>query len=277
MGILNVTPDSFSDGGLYAGVERAVERGLQMIEEGADLLDIGGESTRPGSAPVSLEEELDRVLPVIEPLAGKAAVPLSIDTRKPEVARRALALGCSVLNDVGGLREPLLAEIAAERGAAVIAMHMRGEPATMQQDPRYDDLCGEIYGFLRAAVERAERAGVPAERIWIDPGIGFGKSFADNLRLIRDLGTFSALGRPIVVGASRKGFLGPLSSRAADSNSPALPRERLIPSVLAAVEAARRGASVLRVHDVAETRQALQTWASIEAGAYLGVRKGGPD
>jgi dihydropteroate synthase len=276
MGILNVTPDSFSDGGLYDSRERAVERGLRMVEEGADFLDIGGESTRPGSSGVPLEVELGRVLPVIEQLAGKVSVPLSIDTRKPEVARRALDLGCAILNDIGGLREPALAEIAAAHGATVIAMHMRGEPATMQQEPRYADLLGEICVFLEAALERGRRAGIAPERVWIDPGIGFGKTFSDNLRLIRDLGTFSALGRPVVVGASRKGFLGPLSGRAPGASN-AAPRERLIPSAVVAVEAARRGASVLRVHDVAETRQALQTWAAIEAGDYVAGYQGGRD
>jgi len=250
---------------------------LRMVEEGADLLDIGGESTRPGSASVSVEEELNRVLPVIERLADKASVPLSIDTRKPEVAQRALGLGCSILNDVGGLRDPGLAEAAAEHDAVVIAMHMRGEPATMQQDPRYTDLVGEIRDFLQASVDRAERAGVRPDRIWIDPGIGFGKTYSDNLRLIRDLGAFLELGKPIVIGVSRKGFLGPLSSRSAGSAALVPPRERLIPSVLLAVEAARRGASVLRVHDVAETRQALAAWAAVDSADFVHLRQGGPN
>lgn len=274
MGILNVTPDSFSDGGLFDGVDRAVEQGLKLVEDGADLLDIGGESTRPGSEEVSVSEELARVLPVIEGLAGKVTVPLSIDTRKPEVARQALAAGCAILNDVGGLRVDGMAEAAAQAGAIVVCMHMLGEPATMQQAPRYDDLLGDIAAFLEAAARRAIRAGVAADHVWIDPGIGFGKTFDDNLRLIRELSAFVRLGWPIVVGASRKGFTGVLAA-ASRNSPPAPPRERLIPSVVLAVEAARRGAAVLRVHDVAETRQALTTWASVEAAHVVLSESGG--
>jgi dihydropteroate synthase len=269
MGILNVTPDSFSDGGSYGSVQEAVERGLQMIAEGADLLDIGGESTRPGAAPVDAATELERVLPVIDRLLEKGPpAPLSIDTRKPEVARRALEHGCAIVNDVGGLREPGMAEAAARHGASVICMHMAGEPATMQQQPHYDDLFGEIYLFLHAAAQRAASAGVTPGRVWSDPGIGFGKTYSHNLRLIRGLSAFSGLGHPVVVGASRKRFLGPLAGRL-EGSAEAAPLERLVPSVVVAVEAARRGAAVLRVHDVAETRQALRTLASVQAGGIV--------
>jgi dihydropteroate synthase len=274
LGILNVTPDSFSDGGLYARSEAALEHALEMAAQGADLLDVGAESTRPGAPELPAGDELRRLLPVLERLRDKCPLPLSVDTRKPEVARRALEMGCAIVNDVGGLRQRAMAEVAAEHGATVICMHMAGEPATMQDAPHYDDLFGEIALFLAAAAERAAEAGIPPERVWLDPGIGFGKTFSHNLRLLRGLSAFASLGRPLLVGASRKRFLGPLSGRAADAAVAPPPRGRLVPSVVAALEAARRGAAVLRVHDVAETRQALQTLAAIESAHIVQPPRG---
>lgn len=269
MGVLNVTPDSFSDGGRYLHHEDAVERGLQMIAEGADLLDIGGESTRPGSKGVSVAEEKKRVLPVIEALRARSQVPISVDTRKPEVARAALSAGADLVNDVGGLRLPKMIAEVARGEAGVVAMHMRGVPVSMQSSTRYDDLRGDVFRFLAERSDAAEKAGIAPDRIAIDPGIGFGKSFGGNLDLLAHLGEFRALGYPVLVGASRKGFLGALLGGAP-------PEARLEGSVAAAVAAALQGAEVVRVHDVAPTVKALRVADGIRTGRLDASRPGRP-
>lgn len=254
MGVLNVTPDSFSDGGLHRSVPDAIEYGLAMVEAGADLLDVGGESTRPGAPPVEAAEELDRVLPVIEGLVARTDVPVSVDTTKIEVAREALAAGVHVLNDVSALRfEPGLADLAAASGAGLVLMHMRGEPRTMQEDPRYDDLLGEIGSILREAAERARQAGVDRQAIVLDPGIGFGKTVRDSYRLLAGLERLREAGYPLLIGHSRKTFLDPDRGRE--------PAERLPESLAAGILAALGGAAVLRVHDVAAHRRALAVLA----------------
>jgi dihydropteroate synthase len=258
MGVLNVTPDSFSDGGRFLEAGAAVAHAQAMAAEGADLIDVGGESTRPGADPVPEDEELGRVLPVLERLRELCVVPLSIDTSKAAVARAAIAAGASFVNDVTALRgDPAMAEVVAEAGVDVCLVHMKGEPRTMQEDPRYDDLVAEVRAFLEQRLAFALEAGVSAERIWLDPGIGFGKTLEHNLELIRRLGEIAAIGRPVVVGASRKRFVGALTGRPEG--------ERLAGSLAAAVLAFERGASMLRVHDVAGTRDAL-----VVAGATLG-------
>ncbi len=262
MAILNVTPDSFFDGGRYAAVDAAVARAWAVVEEGADLLDVGGESTRPGSAGVTPADELARVLPVLRALrAGRYPLPVSIDTSRAEVAAAAVELGAVIVNDVtGGTREPAILEVAARSGAAVVLMHMRGTPRTMQADVRYDDLVSEVAAFLRAACASATAAGVPVERQAIDPGIGFGKSPEGCLELIARLDELAALGRPILLGASRKSFLGKRFGHAPD--------DRLVGSAVVAAAAVERGAAVVRVHDVAATRQAVDVAAALrQAGA----------
>jgi dihydropteroate synthase len=250
MGVLNVTPDSFSDGGEYAASDAAIEHGLRLAAEGADLIDVGGESTRPGSPPVALEEELRRVLPVVRELARRANVPISIDTTKAEVARRAVDAGAEVVNDVSGFqRDSELAKVVAQSGAAVCLMHMRGTPADMQQRATYSDVLGEVHDELSQALARALQAGVAEDRIALDPGLGFAKAAEQNLLLLRRLGELTQLGRPLLVGASRKSFLGKLSGKPAP--------ERVVGSLAAAVVAAQRGASIVRAHDVAATREAL--------------------
>lgn len=253
MGVVNVTPDSFSDGGAWFDPDRAVEHGLRLVEEGAAILDVGGESTRPGADPVPAEVELERVLPVIGALAERTDVPISIDTTKREVAAEALAAGATIVNDVSALRfSPGIAELAAEAGAGLVLMHMKGEPRTMQEDPRYDDLHGEIRAELREAVERAMEAGLEREAIVLDPGIGFGKTSADNFRLIEDLSPLRSLGRPVLIGHSRKSFLDP------EKRYP--PSARLPESLAAGLLATRAGAAILRVHDVAAHARALEIW-----------------
>ena len=250
MGVLNVTPDSFSDGGKYAASDAAIEHGLRLAGEGADLIDVGGESTRPGSPPVALEEELRRVLPVVRELARRAKVPISIDTTKAEVARRAIDAGAEVVNDVSGFqRDPELAKVVAESGAAASLMHMRGTPADMQQRATYSDLLGEVHDELSQALAQALQAGVAEDRVALDPGLGFAKTAEHNLLLLRRLRELTQLGRPLVVGASRKSFLGKLSGKPAP--------ERVVGSLAAAVVAAQGGASIVRAHDVAATREAL--------------------
>ncbi len=250
MGVLNVTPDSFSDGGKFAAAEAAVEHGLRLAAEGADLLDVGGESTRPGSQGVPAGEEMRRVLPVVRELARRAGVPVSIDTSKAEVARAALDAGAEVVNDVSGLqRDPALGRVVAESGAALCLMHMRGTPQDMQQRAVYGDLLGEVQAELLAALGRACAAGVPEQRVALDPGLGFAKTAEHNLLLLRRLRELTQHGRPLVVGASRKSFLGKLSGKPAP--------ERVVGSVAAAAVAALHGASILRAHDVAATREAL--------------------
>lgn len=259
MGVLNVTPDSFSDGGRYLDRQRAVDRALRMVEQGADLVDVGGESTRPGAAAVPFEEEQRRVLPVVEALVARG-VAVSIDTSKPELARLALAAGAAVLNDVTGLRDPRMRAIAAEGTCSVCAMHMRGDPRTMQAHTDYADVVSEVRGELLAAVARCESDGIAAERIWIDPGIGFSKDAAQNLKLLRYLPELVATGYPVLVGASRKSFLG----KVLGSNSVPLPVEERLEGTLAAhVIAQVHGARILRVHDVLEGRRALDVAAAI--------------
>ena len=248
MGVVNVTPDSFSDGGLYLDPERAVAHGRELIDQGADILDVGGESTRPGSEPVAAEEELRRVLPVIEGLAGAR---ISVDTSKAAVAAAALEAGATIVNDVTALRgDPGMAALVAEHEATVILMHMRGEPRTMQDEPVYDDVVTEVKEFLAGRIAFAEAAGIAAERIWVDPGIGFGKTTNHNLELLRRLPELAGLGQPLTVGTSRKGFIGHLDGSAA--------HDRLGGTIASTVLAAAAGADVLRVHDVAEVAQALK-------------------
>jgi dihydropteroate synthase len=250
MGIINVTPDSFSDGGMLADVDAAVARGLQLLEEGADILDVGGESTRPGAEPVSVEEELGRVIPVIERLARECALPLSIDTSKPSVMRAAVAAGAGMINDVQALRVDGALDAAAELGVPVCLMHMQGEPRSMQQAPEYDDVVGEVRRFLAERVFACEMAGIDKKKILIDPGFGFGKSLAHNLALLARLDQFSEIGVPVLAGLSRKSMIGAVTGRE-------LPEQRVFGSVAGALIAAQRGAAVLRVHDVAATRDAL--------------------
>jgi dihydropteroate synthase len=250
MGVVNVTPDSFSDGGKYAASDAAVEHGLRLAAEGADLIDVGGESTRPGSPPVALEEELRRTIPVVRDLARRTSVPISVDTTKAEVARRALDAGAEAVNDVSAFqRDPELPKVVAQSGVAVCLMHMRGTPADMQQRATYSDLLGEVHDELLQALTRAREAGIAEDRIAVDPGLGFAKTAEHNLLLLRRLRELTQLGRPLLVGASRKAFLGKLSGKPAS--------ERVVGSLAAAAIAAQRGSSILRVHDVAATREAL--------------------
>ena len=259
MGVVNVTPDSFSDGGLFLDADNAVAHGERLVEEGADILDLGGESTRPGSEGVPEAEELRRVVPVIERLAGTGAR-LSIDTTKLAVASAALDAGATIVNDVSGFRfEPELAGLVASAGADCVLMHMLGEPRTMQEDPRYDDVVDDVKAFLHERLRFAVSEGVPEERVWLDPGIGFGKTTEHNLELLRRLDEIAAIGRPVVVGTSRKGFLGRLTGGRPES-------ERLPGTIATNVLALERGASVFRVHDVAQVRDAL-TVAAATLGA----------
>ena len=255
MGVVNVTPDSFSDGGLYLDPQAAIAHGERLAGEGAHILDVGGESTRPGSDPVSADEELRRVLPVVEGLPGKR---ISIDTTKAEVAARALDAGASIVNDVSALRfDPAMAEVAA-RAEAVCLMHMLGEPRTMQQDPRYEDVVSDVKAFLEERLSFAVEQGIEEGRVWLDPGIGFGKTLEHNLALLRRLDEIVALGRPVVIGTSRKSFIGKITGRPED--------ERLPGTIATNVMALERGASVFRVHDVAQCADALNV-----AGSVLGA------
>lgn len=256
MGVVNVTPDSFSDGGRFFDFEQAVAHGAQLIAEGADLLDIGGESTRPGAAAVDVDEELARVIPLVRALRGRG-VPISVDTSKPEVMRVALAEGASVVNDVRALQSPGALEAVAATDCGVVLMHMQGEPGTMQLAPRYDDVVREVAGFLRARRDALAAAGVARERIALDPGFGFGKTVAHNFALLARLHELTALGQPLLVGLSRKSMLGHVTGRAVDA--------RVHASVAAAVLAAERGARIVRVHDVAATRDALAVWQALRA------------
>jgi dihydropteroate synthase len=256
MGVVNVTPDSFSDGGRYFDTGKAVARGLELAAEGADILDVGGESTRPGSLPVPEAEELRRVVPVIETLRKRTGTLLSIDTTKAAVARAALESGADIVNDTSAFRfDPAMAGEVARSGAGVILMHMKGTPLTMQESPRYDDLLGEISAFLEERLRVAEAAGIPRERLIVDPGIGFGKTFEDNLVLIRRQEVFHALGRPLLLGFSRKAFLGRILG------SP--PDERLEGTIAAAVLSVERGAHILRVHDVGPVARAVRSAEAI--------------
>jgi dihydropteroate synthase len=255
MGIVNVTPDSFSDGGLFLDADAAVAHGLALAEEGAAILDVGGESTRPGAATVAEEEELRRVLPVVQRLAA-AGHRISVDTTKVAVARAALDAGATIVNDVSAFRfEPGLAGLVAERGAHCCLMHMLGEPRTMQEDPRYDDVVSEVKAFLEERLAFAVGEGISEERVWLDPGIGFGKTVAHNLELLRRLREIVAVGRPVVVGTSRKSFLGRLAGGKPEG-------ERLPGTIATNVLALERGASIFRVHDVAPVVDALTVAAA---------------
>jgi dihydropteroate synthase len=255
MGVVNVTPDSFSDGGLYLDPDRAVEHGMQLLADGADILDVGGESTRPGAEEVPEAEELRRVVPVIAGLADGGAE-ISVDTSKAAVAEAALDAGATIVNDVTALRgDPGMAALCAERQPVVILMHMLGNPRTMQRDPVYDDVVAEVREFLAARLEAAVAAGIAEERVWLDPGIGFGKADSHNLELLRRLPELTALGRPLVVGTSRKSFIGRVDGSAAG--------ERLGGTIASSVLAAAEGADVLRVHDVAEVGQAMAVASAI--------------
>lgn len=255
MGVVNVTPDSFSDGGLYLDPGAAIAHGRELVAAEAEILDVGGESTRPGAALVSEEEELERVVPVVRGLRDLDCR-ISVDTSKAGVAEAALDAGAVIVNDVTALRgDPEMAALCAERGVTVVLMHMRGDPRTMQDDPRYDDVVAEVKSFLAARLEAATAAGIAEERVWLDPGIGFGKTAAHNMELLRRLGELRDLGRPLVVGTSRKSFIGRVDGSAAD--------ERLGGTIASSVIAAAEGADVLRVHDVAEMRQALAVATAI--------------
>ena len=251
MGVVNVTPDSFSDGGRYATAESAVAHAHALIAEGADILDIGGESTRPGAAVVTLDEERARVLPVIEALAG-CGVPVSVDTRKPELMREAIAAGASLVNDISAGEGEGVLEAVAATGAAICLMHKQGEPQTMQQAPRYADVVAEVRDYLARRADAAVQAGIARERIAIDPGFGFGKTYDHNLALLHALGDIAALGFPVLAGLSRKAMLGKITGRDAG--------QRVHASVAAALFAAERGARIVRVHDVTATRDALSVW-----------------
>jgi dihydropteroate synthase len=256
MGVVNVTPDSFSDGGRFLRPERAVDHALALVQGGADLLDVGGESTRPGSSGVTASEELGRVLPVLEGIRARCAVPVSVDTSKPEVMTEAARAGASVINDVCALRAPGAMEAAAETGLPVVLMHMQGEPRTMQDDPRYGDVVGEVTRFLLHRADRCCAAGIARERIVLDPGFGFGKTLAHNLELLRGLGVLARHGYPVLVGLSRKSMIEKLIGR------PVM--ERVHASISLALAAAGRGAALLRVHDVAATVDALRVAAAVD-------------
>lgn len=266
MGIVNVTPDSFSDGGRHAGVAAAVEHGLRLVEQGADILDVGGESTRPGAEPVDAAQEIARTVPVVEGLRARWDGPISIDTMKPEVARAAVAAGATMWNDVAALGwSPDAPAVAAVLGCEVVLMHMKGEPRTMQADPRYEDVVVEVTDWLVARAGLALAAGVATDRIWLDPGLGFGKTAAHNLALTARLDRLVAAGFPVLYGASRKRTIQSVDPTATD------PLDRLGGSLALALEAARRGAGIIRVHDVRETVQALKLQAAV-TGAGLSPR-----
>lgn len=251
MGVVNVTPDSFSDGGRFLRPEAAIAHARRLADEGADLIDIGGESTRPGAEPVSEQQELARILPLLEKL-GDLGKPISIDTRRPAVMKAALAAGASMINDVRALTEPYAHEAVATTGCAVCLMHMKGDPRTMQHSPHYDDVVKEVKTFLKEAVRKARFAGIGADRIVIDPGIGFGKTPAHNLALLRDLDHLKDIGVPILVGVSRKSLIGAVTGRPVE--------ERLAGSLAMALLALLGGATILRVHDVKETKDVVAVW-----------------
>jgi len=255
MGVVNVTPDSFSDGGRFLEPGAAVAHAMALIEEGAHILDVGAESSRPGAQGVSAGEELSRLMPVLEGLRG-CPVPVSVDTTKPEVMRAAIAAGASMINDIGALRAPGAIDAVAASGAAVCLMHMQGEPRTMQKEPRYGDVASEVAAFLEERVTAAAAGGIARERIAIDPGFGFGKSVAHNFELLRRLDRIAGIGPPVVAGWSRKSTLGAVTGRAAD--------DRLAASLAAALLAVQRGARIVRVHDVAATRDALAVLAAFD-------------
>jgi dihydropteroate synthase len=275
MGIVNVTPDSFSDGGLFLQTDAAVKHGLSLIAQGADIVDVGGESTRPGAEPVSVEDELGRVLGVVQGLASgdwipaRPTVQISIDTSKAAVAEAALGAGASFINDVSAFRaDPAMAGLVADSGVECCLMHMRGEPRTMQRAPRYEDVVDEVKSFLEQRLRFAVSEGVAEERILLDPGIGFGKTEQHNLELLRRLGELGELGRPILIGTSRKQFLGRIQARAAGNTEPVDAVHRLAGTLASNVLAYERGASVFRVHDVAPVREALAVAAATLSGRW---------
>jgi len=256
MGVVNVTPDSFSDGGKFIELNHTLVHARGLIDDGADILDIGGESTRPGAAPVGLDEERRRILPVIEALAG-GTIPLSVDTQKPELMRDAVAAGASMVNDVYGFRAPGALAAVADGNAAICIMHMQGEPRTMQQNPHYGDVINEIRDYLAGRVRAAEAAGISRERIIIDPGFGFGKTLEHNLSLLRQLRKFTDIGSAVLAGLSRKTMLGRITGRE--------PAERVFASIAAALIAVQNGAQIVRVHDVAATRDALAVLRAVNS------------
>ena len=255
MGILNITPDSFSDGGFFMARELALVHANKMVEEGADIIDVGGESTRPGAQVVSIQEEMDRVIPVIEVLARAVAVPISIDTSKPEVMAAAVMAGAGLINDVRALREPGAVEAAAALDVPVCLMHMQGAPRVMQHDPTYEDLVREVFEFLRGRIDVCVAAGIGREQILVDPGFGFGKNVAHNLALLRQLRKFRELGVPILAGLSRKSLIGATLGLPVD--------QRVHASVALALIAVQNGARVVRVHDVGATREAIRMWEAV--------------
>jgi dihydropteroate synthase len=262
MGVLNITPDSFSDGGQTLGLDAALHRAEAMVAAGAAVIDVGGESTRPGAAPVGAEEEIRRVVPVISAIAARFPVPVSVDTSKPQVMCAAVAAGAGIINDVRALRMPGALEAAAKLQVPVCLMHMQGEPETMQQGPSYGDVVGEVVAFLQARMTACEAAGIPEGRILLDPGFGFGKTLTHNLALLTGLGAIAALGPPVVVGLSRKSMIGTLTGRPVTA--------RIAGSLAAAVLAVERGAALVRAHDVAETVDALAVLAALRAAEASG-------
>lgn len=251
MGVVNVTPDSFSDGGRFFDAKSAVSHARALVEEGADIVDIGGESSRPGALPVSVQEELERVLPVLHGLKDLQK-PISVDTRRPEVMQEALKAGASMINDIEALQAPGALEAVARTGCAVCLMHMKGEPATMQQGPRYDDVVAEVAGFLKNRIEAAQAAGIARERIVVDPGFGFGKTLEHNLALLKHLSTLASMKVPVLAGWSRKSSLARITGRPAG--------ERLPGSLAMALLSLQAGATILRVHDVKETKDIVEIW-----------------
>ena len=256
MGILNVTPDSFSDGGLHAETEKAVAHGLRMVQDGADIIDVGGESTRPGAQPVPAGDEIRRVVPVIRGLRRESAVPISVDTMKAAVAEAAIEAGADIVNDVAAMeRDPRMAAVARASGAGIVLMHMKGEPRTMQERPVYDDAPREVGAYLAGRVAALEQAGIGRERLAVDPGIGFGKTVEHNLQLLARLDELAAIGRPVMVGLSRKSFLGKITGRPVE--------DRLAASLAGLAFAVMRGARIIRVHDVRESADAVRVLAAL--------------
>ena len=265
MGIVNVTPDSFSDGGSFASAQGAVDHGLRLVEEGADILDIGGESTRPGSDPVPLEEELARVMPVLEGLRAKTDARISVDTRKGDVMRRAAAAGADILNDVSALTHDAAAmHAAAETGLPVILMHAQGDPKTMNDDPVYSDVALDVFDFLEKRIAACEAAGIPKAKLVVDPGIGFGKHLHHNVTVLSSMSLYHGLGVPVLLGASRKKIIGQLCNVEA-------PKDRVPGSIAAVLSAIAQGVQIVRVHDVAATRQAVSVWRAVGAGTEAGL------
>jgi len=258
-GVINVTPDSFSDGGSFLDAGDAIAHGLKLAEEGADVLDVGGESTRPGAAEISAQDEIARVVPVIEALAKKTVIPIAIDTSKPEVMRAAVAAGAGFINDVRALRRDGALDAAAALKVPVCLMHMQGEPGTMQDAPHYEDVVSDVRRFLAERLFACEMSGIDKKRVVVDPGFGFGKTLEHNLALLRALDQFAALGVPLLVGLSRKGMIGTLTGRER-------PADRAAGSAAAALLAVQKGAAIVRVHDVAVTRDALAVWEAVATG-----------